>query len=81
MALDKTKIYSLEGMNEQDVKDFFVENDITVLWLECIFLMDDIADESDLIEWDGKSWAWCFNYDYEGAEIIKVKNNLQEMRK
>ena len=74
MALDKTKIYSLEGMNEQEVKDFFNENDIVGLWLECVFLVDDMADESDLIEWGRKSWKWCFNSDYEGAEIIKVKN-------
>lgn len=74
MELDKTKIYSLEGMSRCQVEEFLYKNNIIWVWLESCFEFKDVADDRDLIDYVFGQWNWHIFGSEITKEIIKAKD-------
>ena len=73
MELDKTKIYSLEGMNLEEVKEFFKKHRIE-LTPHVAFIRGFLAKNDDVIGSTEFGYQWILRESEDGREIVKVKD-------
>jgi len=67
MKLDKSKVYTLEGMTEAQVEKLFKDNETGLYSALVGNCGDGVANSDDLIYYknDTDGWCWCFDYEPE----------------